>query len=100
MNIVTAMVPSQASVVAALRLLGTLNAGTPLLMASTPVSAAQPELKARSSRKPQASPPRPFDANGSCGRISRPALSTMGSSPNVSRAKPMIDIPRIATMNR
>jgi hypothetical protein len=54
MSIVTAMPPSNASVDAALRLLGTLKAGTPLLIASTPVSAAQPELKARSSRTRQA----------------------------------------------
>ena len=42
--------PSRSSVVAALRLLGLRNAGTPLLIASTPVSAAQPEEKARASR--------------------------------------------------
>ena len=44
--------------VAALRLLGFLNAGTPLLIASTPVSAAQPEENARSSRKSMANPAR------------------------------------------
>jgi hypothetical protein len=54
--IVTAMVPSSSSVVAAFFDLGFLNAGTPLLIASTPVSAAQPDEKARSSRKAPASP--------------------------------------------
>ena len=53
---VTAMAPSSSSVVAAFLLLGFWKAGTPLLIASTPVSAAQPEEKARSSRKTAASP--------------------------------------------
>ena len=48
------MTPSSSSVVAALRLFGGLNAGTPLEMASTPVSAAQPEENARSSRNANA----------------------------------------------
>ena len=39
--------------VAALRLFGGLNAGTPLEIASTPVSAAQPEENVRSSRNDQ-----------------------------------------------
>ena len=42
MNMVTASPPSIASVVAALRDFGLRNAGTPLLIASTPVRAAQP----------------------------------------------------------
>ena len=45
--------------VAAFLLLGFWKAGTPLLMASTPVSAAQPLEKARSSRKAPASPVTP-----------------------------------------
>ena len=49
--IVTAMAPSSSSVVAAFLLLGLRNAGTPLEIASTPVRAAQPEEKARASRK-------------------------------------------------
>ena len=48
-SIVTAIVPSRSSVVAALRLFGLRNAGTPLEIASTPVSAAQPEENARAS---------------------------------------------------
>jgi hypothetical protein len=45
-----------ASVVAAFLLFGLRNAGTPLLIASTPVSAVQPEENARSSRKTSSSP--------------------------------------------
>ena len=52
----TAMPPSSARVVAAFLLFGFWNAGTPLLIASTPVSAVQPEAKDRSSRKNSASP--------------------------------------------
>ena len=47
MIIVTEMPPSRASVVAAFFDFGFLNAGTPLLMASTPVRAAQPDANAR-----------------------------------------------------
>ena len=59
-SIVTAMVPSSSRVVAAFFDFGLRNAGTPLLMASTPVSAAQPDENARSSRKAPASPVMPF----------------------------------------
>ena len=45
------------SVVAALRLFGSSNAGTPFETASTPVSAVQPDANARMSRKTSASPP-------------------------------------------
>ena len=55
-NMLTAMPPSNASVVAAFLLLGLRNAGTPLLIASTPVSAVDPEEKARSSRNANAKP--------------------------------------------
>ena len=41
---------SRVSVVAAFWLFGFRNAGTPLLIASLPVSAAQPDEKARASR--------------------------------------------------
>ena len=49
--IVIAMAPSRKRVVAAFLLFGLRNAGTPLEIASTPVSAAQPEENARASRK-------------------------------------------------
>ena len=52
--IVIAIMPRSSSVVAAFLLFGFLKAGTPLEMASTPVSAAQPEEKARASRKSSA----------------------------------------------
>ena len=56
MNSVTAMTPSNSRVVAALRDLGFRNAGTPLLIASTPVSAAQPDENARATRNTSANP--------------------------------------------
>lgn len=56
MNIAIARAPINASVVAALRDFGLRNAGTPLLMASTPVSAALPEENARRIRKAKATP--------------------------------------------
>ena len=52
----TAMVPSSSSVVAALRDFGLRNAGTPLLIASTPVSAAQPDENALATRNIRAKP--------------------------------------------
>ena len=57
-SIVIAMVPSSSRVVAAFLLFGLRNAGTPFEIASTPVSAALPEEKARASRKTSASPVR------------------------------------------
>ncbi len=63
--IVIAMTASISSVLAALRLFGRRNAGTPLEIASTPVSATLPEENARASRNTSAtvvscsrSPPR------------------------------------------
>ena len=53
---VTEMVPSSSNVVAAFLLFGFLKAGTPLEMASTPVSAAQPEEKARANRATMTNP--------------------------------------------
>ncbi len=86
-NIVTAIAPSRNSVVAALRLLGLRKAGTPLEMASTPVRAAQPDEKARASRKIIAawltSPSYP-----GAGWITRSALSTSGRVPWALRIRP------------
>ena len=56
MNSVMEIPPSISSVVAALRDLGLRKAGTPLLIASTPVSAAHPEEKARATRNTSAKP--------------------------------------------
>ena len=64
--------PMSSRVVAALSLLGFLKAGTPFEIASTPVSAAQPEENARSSRKAAASPVTPVPDSGS--RVSAGAL--------------------------
>ena len=50
MSMMIAVPPSSISVVAAFLLFGGLKAGTPLEIASTPVSAAHPEEKVRSSR--------------------------------------------------
>ena len=46
-SMVIATPPSRPRVVAALRLFGSRKAGTPLEMASTPVSAAHPDENAR-----------------------------------------------------
>jgi hypothetical protein len=98
-NIVAAIPPISASVVAALRLFGGLNAGTPLAIASTPVRAVQPEAKARSAKNSSASPVT-FSKPGS-GVIDIPAVSdTTGESVNRSRTRPVAIITRIPVMNR
>ena len=56
-NMVIASAPMIASVAAALRLFGCWKLGTPLLTASTPVSAVQPQANARSARNTVSSPP-------------------------------------------
>lgn len=53
---VTAITPNISSVVAALRDLGLRKAGTPLLIASTPVSAAHPEENDFATRNTRATP--------------------------------------------
>ena len=55
-NIVAAMPPISASVVAAFLLFGGLNAGTPLAIASMPVSAVVPEANARKAKNTSARP--------------------------------------------
>ena len=83
--------------VAAFLLLGLRKAGTPLEIASTPVSAAQPEEKARASRKIRAtwlmSPA--YDGSGASLRL---ALSTSGRSPAKARMAPYTAIPRTPSM--
>ena len=80
MNSTMRMTPSQTSTVRALRDSGGSKAGTPSDTASTPVSAVQPEAKARRMRKREAA----------C----RPSAATSGrggtpiSQPNAQRAKP------------
>ena len=86
------------SVVAALRLFGLRKAGTPLLIASTPVRAAQPEENARSRRKTQREAGDRLVAR--LGRqLERGALGrrqVAGGLPE----KPTSAIPRIVTMKR
>ena len=92
---VTATTPSSSSVVAALRLFGGLNAGTPLEMASTPVSAAQPEENVRSSRNANAKLVR------SCcsASITRPALGAVRSWPSTKiRTRPVSSMPMMTIM--
>jgi hypothetical protein len=86
-------------VVAALRDFGLRNAGTPLEIASTPVSAAQPEENARASRKISATVVSGWSQPGS-GRIVRSALSTSGSVPLSSRMNPHAHMPMMAVMKR
>ena len=64
-NMTIASPPMIVSVVAALRAFGSSKLGTPLLTASTPVSAVQPLAKARNARK----------------RVSRPPVRWSGTSP-------------------
>ena len=87
--IVIAIAPSRSSVVAAFLLLGRRNAGTPFEIASTPVSAAQPDEKARASRKssPSVVSESTSPTSGS-GVIESAALSTSGRSPAARRRKP------------
>lgn len=63
-----AIMPSIAKVVAALRDFGRRNMGTPFEIASTPVRAAQPEEKARMSKKAPASPAKPSACPGAATR--------------------------------
>ncbi len=93
------MLPSSASVVAALRLFGSLKAGTPLLIASTPVRAAQPEAKERSTRNAPPSPISPASQPLS-GTIARAALSAGGRLPIATRANPTTIVAPTAIMNR
>ena len=85
--IVIAIMPSSSSVVAAFLLFGRRNAGTPLEIASTPVSAALPDENARASRSSSpivvSGPSRP-----GAGSMTRSALATSGRVPVSRRRKP------------
>ena len=91
-NSTTAMTPIIASVVAALRALGRSKDGTPLLIASTPVSAVQPEANARTTSNSNARLVKfPTSGSGSA------AVDASGSPPvtawtpahtNISRVSP------------
>ena len=87
--IVIAITASRSSVVAAFLLFGLRNAGTPLEIASTPVSAAQPEEKARASRNISANVVRESELpTPGSGVMVRSALATSGRSPAASRSSP------------
>ena len=75
-NMVIEMTPSRSNVVAAFFDLGCWNAGTPLLIASTPVSAVVPEVNARATRYARASPVKLPSAT-----TSQSALSAWSSAP-------------------
>jgi hypothetical protein len=77
-------------------LFGFLNAGTPFEIASTPVRAAHPDEKARSSRNAAASPVRPWPSSG--WRV-RPALSAGVRVPEKCWMKPKMPMPMMASMN-
>lgn len=95
-NMVTAIRPIMSSVVAALRLLGLRKAGTPLLMASTPVSAAQPVEKARRIRKAAAKAVRSLCS----ATIEKSALGACNCSPKTTvRKPPTTIIPSTTNMN-
>ncbi len=92
-NNVMEMMPMTARVVAALRACGRRNAGTPLEMASTPVSAVAPDEKAfRSANTPTA--PNVVAAWGS-GSTSAP----IGGHAVAHRASPMSTMTPIASTN-
>ena len=99
-SIVTAMVPSSSSVVAALRLFGLRKAGTPFEIASTPVSAAQPDENARASRKIRASPVRFPPSYPGAGMMWKFALSTSGSCPSEARNAPTSAMPSTPAMKQ
>ena len=92
-----AITPSSSSVVAAFLLLGFWKLGTPLLMASTPVRAAAPEEKARSSRNAPASPTSPSSNSGS-GTIVKAAEGACPSWPVTAWKMPTAVMPRIEAM--
>ncbi|GAA3411093.1 hypothetical protein GCM10018952_18350 [Streptosporangium vulgare] len=81
---VTETRPIISRVFAAFLLLGLRKAGTPLLIASTPVRAAQPEENARRIRKAAAKEVR-LDCSAT---ISYPEVGACSSSPRTSTRKP------------
>ncbi len=97
-NITTAVAPITAIVVAALRDLGRRKAGTPLEIASTPVSAVHPEAKAR---RPSTSRPSPAsEASPSTGTMPYAALEATGRCPAATRISPVTTISTMPAMNR
>ena len=90
------IVPSNSNVVAAFRDFGLRKAGTPLLIASTPVSAAHPDEKARATKNAKAIPYR--CESSACN--SKLADSARTSSPSTyTRVSPHTSISTIPNMN-
>ncbi len=90
--------PMTAIVDAAFFDFGDRKAGTPLEIASTPVSAVQPEANAR---RPSSSRPSPANVSLPCsGVIPYAALSATGESPKITRIRPVAIISSIAPMKR
>ena len=97
-NMEIASEPMITRVSAALRALGSLNAGTPLAIASTPVSAVHPEENARRVKKARASSPsEPYP-----GWVCTPylALSATGASPSATRISPVATMMNTPAVNR
>ncbi len=91
---VTPIAPRRVNVVAAFFPLGGRNAGTPLLIASIPVSAAQPEVNARKSKKAKTRP-----VNSPSGTICQLELSARTCSPLEIRKNPQTNIEKIPSKN-
>ncbi len=92
-NIVMAIAPSIARVVAAFLLFGLRNAGTPLLIASMPVRAVVPDEKARAIRNTRAAP-----AKFASGLITQSADSASRTSPRLIRTPAQMSIVKMAKM--
>ena len=94
-NIAMEITPSRSRVVAALRDLGLRKDGTPLAIASMPVSAVVPDEKARATRNARARP-----ITSSSAMISQPALSAVSSAPITVRMIPVPTMIAIEAMKR
>ena len=99
-NMAAAMPPIRASVVAAFRLFGGLNAGTPLAIASTPVSAVQPEANARSAKKSSARPAELLVRRLGRDRVPRRVSATSPASVKKYRMRPVTTMTTTPLMNR
>ena len=85
------MAPIMVRVIAALRAFGFWNEGTPLLIASTPVSAVQPEANARTSSSAIAGPASPVDSG-----TGRSAVDAGGSPAVVALTAAQTNISRVS----
>jgi hypothetical protein len=95
MNMLTDSTPSISSVVAAFLDFGLRNAGTPLLIASTPVSAAAPCVNERRISRTSAMPVKASPSPSRC----RFALAARTSSPSSRiRTRPQMTIAPMAVM--